>query len=174
MKGRRILLGSILAVVLGAPVMMAPPAAWAQSQAVSHDPGVRPVPEIDHIYRQFSLAYRDLDAKAVAALYTRDALYLQPGREIQQGRVPIEATFGRFFLHSRSVGLRLDISFRIVAREVAGGLAYDVGVFTLVTSREGEEVGRSFGKFVNVSRPDDDGAWRFQVGSHSDLDAPGG
>jgi len=141
----------------------------AEPPALLHDPGVAPVPELDQIYRQYSQAYSHLDAKAAAALYTRDALYLQPGRAIQQGREPIQESFSRFFQHSRVVGLRLHITFRIMARKVSGELAYDVGVFTLVTSRDGEEVGRSLGKFVIVSRPDDDGTWRFQVSSHSDL-----
>ncbi len=159
-----------LAVVCVLAAGFTAPAAHAET-GITLDPGVAPMPELDEIYRRFAMAYRDLDARAVAGLYTRDALYLQPGRDIKQGRVPIEASFRRFFDHSRSVGLVLEISFRIVARQVSDRLAYDVGIFTLVTTREGEEMGRSFGKFVNVSRPDDDGAWRFQVGSHSDLDA---
>lgn len=137
--------------------------------ALVHDEGVAPVAELDEIYEQYSQAYSRLDAQGAAALYTRDALYLQPGRAIQQGRTPIQESFARFFQHSRVVGLQLRISFRIMARQVSSGLAYDVGIFTLITSRNGEEVGRSLGKFVIVSRPDSDGTWKFQVSSHSDL-----
>jgi uncharacterized protein (TIGR02246 family) len=152
-------------------VMLATLVHAAEPPAVIHDPGVIADPELDQIYEQYSQAYSRLDAKAAAALYTRDALYLQPGRSIQQGRATIQESFSRFFQHSRVVGLRLRISFRIMVRQISGDLAYDVGVFTLVTSRDGEEVGRSQGKFVIVSRPDTDGTWRFQVSSHSDLSA---
>ena len=158
------LCASVALFVLAAPRMQA-----AEPPALVHDPGVIAVPELDQIYEQYSQAYSQLNAKGAAALYTRDALYLQPGRPIQQGRTPIQESFARFFQHSRAIGLQLHISFRIMARQVSGDLAYDVGVFTLTTSRDGEEVGRSFGKFVIVSRPDSDGTWRFHVSSHSDL-----
>jgi uncharacterized protein (TIGR02246 family) len=161
------------ALCLGATVTFifaaATSVAGAQPPSLIRDPGVVTVPALDHIYEQYSQAYSQLDAKGAAALYTRDALYLQPGRAIQQGRTPIQESFARFFQHSRVVGLQLHITFRIVARQVSDELAYDVGIFTLVTFRNGEEVGRSLGKFVIVSRPDADGAWRFHVSSHSDL-----
>ncbi len=149
--------------------LAAPGARAAEPPALVHDAGVVPVPELDQIYEQYSQAYSQLNAKGAAALYTRDALYLQPGRGIQKGRTPIQESFARFFQHSRVVGLDLHITFRIMARQVSGTLAYDVGIFTLVTSRDGEEVGRSLGKFVIVSRPDTDGSWKFHVSSHSDL-----
>ena len=163
--------GPCLCACMALFVMLATPVHAAEPSALVHDPGVIAVPELDQIYEQYSQAYSHLDAKAAAALYTRDALYLQPGRAIPQGRAPIQESFSRFFQHSRVVGLRLRISFRIIVRQMSEQLAYDVGVFTLVTSRDGEEVGRSLGKFVIVSRPDDDGTWRFQVSSHSDLSA---
>ena len=152
-------------------LLVAPGLLAAEPPALVHDAGVNPVPELDEIYEQYSLAYSRLDAQGAAALYTRDALYLQPGRAIQQGRTPIQESFARFFQHSRVIGLQLRITFRIMARQVSDELAYDVGIFTLITSRDGEEVGRSLGKFVIVSRPDSDGSWRFQVSSHSDLSA---
>ena len=49
----------------------------------AYEPGVKPHKGIDEIYRKFSKAYDDLDAKAVANLYTDNAAYLSPGSDIR-------------------------------------------------------------------------------------------
>ncbi len=129
------------------------------------DKGVSPHSELDEIDRRFSEGYKKLDPAVVASLYSDDAFYLSPGSDVQRGRKFIEEEFANFF---RSVGdrsARLEISFGILERRVCGALAYDVGIFTLVQVREGNEPRRSMGKFVVVARRMRDSSWRFQVDS---------
>ena len=137
------------------------------------DKGVSPHSGLDEIYRRFSEGYKKLDPVAVASLYSDDALYLAPGTDVQRGRKLIQAGFANFFRAVKDRGARLEISFRIIERRVSGALAYDVGIFTLVQSREGSEPERSRGKFVVVARRMKDGSWGFQVDSYSDLKAEG-
>ena len=136
------------------------------------EPGVARHQGLDEIYRNFSEGYRKLDAARVAGLYGETAAYLAPGDDIQIGRGKILEAFGRFFDSVKKQNGRLAISFHIVQRQVAGALAYDVGVYTLVSTDEKGGSRRGSGKFVVVARREKDGVWRFQVDGYSDLPKP--
>ena len=58
-------------------------------------------------------------------------------------------------------------------RRVSGGLAYDVGIYTLDRRTGGSVVGSSKGKFVVVAVADENGRWRFQVDGYSGLEPRG-
>lgn len=133
---------------------------------------VAPHEGLDGIYRRFSEGYKKLDSAAVANLYTETAAYLQPGGEIDIGRTKVLETFTKFFDSTRQKNGRLEISFRIVQREAEQKLAYDVGIYTLTSFREGGETRVSKGKFFVVAKPDKDGVWRFQVDGYNDLPKP--
>ena len=53
--------------------------------------------ELDGVYAAFSAGYDRLDAAAVAALYTEDALYLGAENDVLRGRREIEAHLRSFF-----------------------------------------------------------------------------
>ena len=127
--------------------------------------------QLDAVYAAFRGAYARLDAPAVAALYHHDAIYLAAGAAPKRGRGGIEAGFRSFFDQVREGGGTLALEFRIVRRDVAAGLATDVGYYRLAVVRNGVRGGSSVGRFVTVSRPDADGAWRFVVDSYSEADA---
>lgn len=124
---------------------------------------------LDDVYRRFSEGYRKLDAASVAALYTESAAYLAPGAEIQIGGPKILEIFSGFFDSVRKQNGKLEILFRIVQRQVDKNMAYDVGIYTLVSITEKGETRRSSGKFVVVATRGKDDAWRFQVDGYSDL-----
>jgi ketosteroid isomerase-like protein len=63
----------------------------------------------------------------------------------------------------------LEISFRIVQRQVDKNLAYDVGVYTLTSFNQKGESSKDSGKFVVVARREKDDSWRFQVDGYSAL-----
>jgi hypothetical protein len=65
----------------------------------------------------------------------------------------------------------VDATVRIIRRDVAAGLATDVGYYRLAVVRNGVRGSASVGRFVTVSRPDADGAWRFVVDAYSVVDA---
>jgi uncharacterized protein (TIGR02246 family) len=127
--------------------------------------------KLDAVYAEFRGAYARLDARAVAALYHDDALYLAAGEAPKRGRGEIEGGFRSFFDGVREGGGTLALEFRIVRRDVAAGLATDVGYYRLAVVRNGVRGNASVGRFVTVSRPDADGAWRFVVDSYSAADA---
>ena len=152
-------------VAVAASAAASPPDA-----AVVHQDGVAAHDGLDQVYSRFAAAYRRLDVEAVAALYAADALYLAPKSPVVRGRDDIAARFASMFGRSREQGVSLDISFTIVAREVAGDLAWDVGTYRLVRRKDGTEVRRSAGKFAVVARRDAAGTWRFQLDSYSGLE----
>ena len=150
----------------------APAAESTPQAALVLDEGVAPHKGLDEIYRRFSEGYKNLDAAAVANLYTETAAYLSPGDEIDIGREKIVATFSKMFDSNKQRNSRLEISFRIAQRQAVENMAYDVGIYTLTSFRENGETRVSKGKFFVVAKPEKDGVWRFQVDGYNDLPKP--
>ena len=145
----------------------------AQSAAeLTLEPGVERHQGLDDVYRRFSEGYRKLDAAQVAGLYGETAAYLAPGDDIQIGRQKILENFRGFFDSVRKQNGRLSISFRIVQRQVDKNLAYDVGIYTLVSTDQKGASRKGTGKFVVVAKREKDDVWRFQVDGYSDLPKP--
>ncbi|HYJ04668.1 MAG TPA: SgcJ/EcaC family oxidoreductase [Chthoniobacterales bacterium] len=144
----------------------------AAERSLILDEGVAAHKGLDEIYARFSEGYKKLDPAAVANLYTETAAYLVPGTEIEIGREKILASFTKFFDSVKQRNGRLEISFQIVQRQAEQTLAYDVGIYTLTSFREGGETRVSKGKFFVVGKPDKDGVWRFQVDGFNDLPKP--
>jgi uncharacterized protein (TIGR02246 family) len=136
------------------------------------DQGVAPHNGLDEIYARFSEGYKKLDPAAVANLYTETAAYLVPGQEMEIGRPKVLEGFTKFFDSVKQRNGRLEISFRVMQRQVEQTLAYDVGIFTLTASDEKGEPRVSKGKFVVVAKPEKDGVWRFQVDGYNNLPKP--
>ena len=131
--------------------------------------GVAPHKGLDEVYRRFSEGYKRLDAASVADLYSDTAAYLAPGSNIQIGRQKVSEIFTGFFDSVRRRGGRLEISFRIVQRQVDKNLAYDVGIYTLTSFNERNEPSKDSGKFVVVARREKGNMWRFQVDGYNAL-----
>ena len=123
--------------------------------------------QLDKVYATFSDAYTKLDVAAVAGLYAPNALYLAPGEPPLEGGEAIRATFARYFDGVRKDGNTLSIEFKIVRREIAPGLATDVGYYRLATVRDGKPGKPSVGRFVTVLRQDAGGRWRFVLDSYA-------
>lgn len=141
----------------------------AQSGDLTLKTGVSSHAGVDDVYRQFSESYRTLNVDMVANLYTDDAAYLVPDDDVMTGREPIRASFKRFFDSVRQGGRTMTISFEILQRRVEKNIGYDVGIYTLRTSKDGKEIGSGQGKFVVVAVKEKDGKWRFQVDGYSNL-----
>lgn len=135
------------------------------------NPGVARHAGIDSVYKRFSKAYRDLDHKVFAELYSGTAAYLAPNDDIKIGGSGIVKTFEDFFNGVRSRQQQMTISFEIVQRKVEGGIGYDVGIYTLNTYKDNVRVGGGRGKFVVVALREGD-RWVFQVDGYSDMPSP--
>lgn len=146
----------------------------AQTQTPDLADGVKPHAKLDAIYERFSEAYHQLDASMVADLYTEDAYYLAPSRDVLRGREAIEAQFKDFFGQVSERGQRMRISFEIVHRELSGDegheRGYDVGIYTLqFESKDGEgSRAKNRGKFITITECDGERC-RFAVDGYSAL-----
>ena len=143
--------------------------ARAQNAELVLEKGVEARREIDEIYRRFSESYRTLDAEKVINLYTETAAYLQPNDDLLQGRDKVREVFAPFFERMKKDGLTMTISFQIFQRSADKNLAYDVGIYTLRSFKDGKEASAGRGKFVVVAVMEKDDAWRFQVDGYSGL-----
>lgn len=163
----------LLALPLTAQPTQAPPQAAPSPQTVVHRTGVAPHAGMDAIYATMRRGYEALDPDVVATAYTEDALYLPSRGDMQRGRAAIREYFAGNFKQVRQDGARLRLTFEIVERRISGDLAADVGYYTLVGSKDGEEGPPSRGKFMTVSVKDKDGVWRFHVDGDTPLPPPG-
>ena len=136
--------------------------------------GVRAHKEIDEIYRRFSESYRTLNVEMVSNLYAEDAAYLAPEDDISFGRAAIRESFRGFFDSVKAGGQNISISFQIFQRTVEKNMAYDVGIYTIHTFKDGKQIGAGRGKFVVVALKDKTGKWLFQVDGYSGLKPPAG
>lgn len=141
-------------------------------ESLKLETGVRMHQGIDEIYRQFSDSYRTLNVEKVTNLYTEHAAYLAPERDITQGRAAIRENFRSFFERVKTDGRNMTISFQILQRQVDKNMAYDVGVYTIRSYKDGKQIGTGQGKFVVVAVKEKDGKWRFQVDGYSGLKPP--
>lgn len=136
---------------------------------VTHAPGVAAHAGLDGVYARFRAAYASLDADAAAAVYAEDVSYLPPGSPVVTGRAEARKGFAAMFDGLRKQGATAEISFEVLARGASGALGWDVGIFTLRTSRGGEPMR---GKYVVVGARGADGTWRWQVDAYSGLSSP--
>lgn len=143
--------------------------ATAQTNELILEKGVLAHKGIDDIYRQFSESYRSLNSEIVTNLYTESAAYLVPDDDIMQGREKIRASFQGFFDSVRKDGRTMTISFQIFQRKANKNMAYDVGIYTLRSFKDGKKIGMGQGKFVVVAVKEKDDKWRFQVDGYSGL-----
>jgi uncharacterized protein (TIGR02246 family) len=141
----------------------------AQNAELVLEKGVEAHREIDAIYRRFSNSYRTLDTEKVVNLYTESAAYLQLNDDLLEGRGHVREVFAPFFERMKKDELTMTISFQIFQRAANKNLAYDVGIYTLRSFKDGKEMSAGRGKFVVVAVREKDGAWRFQVDSYSGL-----
>lgn len=100
-------------------------------------------------------AYNAGDAKAVAALYTEDALLLPPGAPGVHGRAAIQAFFIKDIAESKAAGAVFVVN-RNTDVGVSGSTGWESGTYTVTV--KGAVV--DSGKFLSVSRKEK-GKWLY-------------
>ncbi len=90
------------------------------------------------------------DAKAIAALYTEDAVELPPNQTMIKGRSAIEQYYQKEF----SSGTKMSaFSVTHIQTEAAGDLGYDVGTYQqTMTPAGGEKPVSDTGKYVVITK----------------------
>lgn len=109
---------------------------------------------------RFSEAFARGDAKALAALYTSDAIVFPPDSETIRGNEAI----GTFWKTTRDGGVR---SATLTTTDVgrSGDLAYEAGTVSLTIQPAGAEPKTVTDKYVVVWKRQSDGAWKL----HRDI-----
>jgi uncharacterized protein (TIGR02246 family) len=108
------------------------------------------------------------DWAATAALYTEDALRMQPNEPAIQGRAAIQAAFESW------PGTITSLSVRAAEVDGRGDLAYARGPYSIIFTVEGvEEAMSDDGKFVAIFLKQEDGSWlTSRLIYNSDLPLP--
>jgi len=156
-------------VVLSCPLAFGQTSGSKAESSLVLEQGVAPHAGLDEIYRRFTDGYKKLDAAAVVNLYSETAAYLAPEDYIQIGRQKVSGIFTGFFDSVKRRNGRLEISFRILQRQIDTNLAYDVGIYTLTSFNDKGDSSKDSGKFVVVARRENGNVWRFQVDGYSGL-----
>ena len=108
----------------------------------------------------WEIAFNAGDGKAVAELYTEDAVLLPPDAE----RVDGKAAIAEFWQGAIDSGLA-DADLEPVEVVEVGNLAYEIGVVTLSAPGSDSERVAVSGKYIVIWQRADDGVWRL----HRDI-----
>jgi uncharacterized protein (TIGR02246 family) len=134
-------------------------AAYAGSKG--DDEGVREArAAIDAANAKFSEAFARGDAKALAAMYTSDAIAFPPDRDMIRGNEAI----GEFWKATRDSGVQ-SAALTTVDVGKSGDVAYEVGNVSLTIQPAGKEPTTAVAKYVVVWKRQADGSWKL----HRDI-----
>jgi uncharacterized protein (TIGR02246 family) len=104
---------------------------------------------------EFSAAFNRGDVKAVAAMYTEDAIALPPDADIVRGRTAIE----KLWTDAMASGMK-SITFTVLDVQSSGDLAVETGRAAIGLQPAGKPVTTQTGKYVVVWQRGADGQWR--------------
>ena len=126
-----------------------------------NDQGVREAQAaIETANAKFSEAFARGDAKALAAMYTSDAIAFPPDSEMIRGNEAI----GEFWKATRDSGVR-GAALTTVDVGRSGDVAYEVGKVSLTIRSAGKEPTTAMAKYVVVWKRQADGSWKL----HRDI-----
>lgn len=108
----------------------------------------------------FEAAFDAGDGKALAELYTEDAVLLPPGAERIEGRAKI----AEFWQGAMDAGLE-DPSLEAVEVVELGDYAYEVGALSITAQDADGQPAPVSGKYIVIWQRGDDGTWRL----HRDI-----
>jgi uncharacterized protein (TIGR02246 family) len=115
---------------------------------------------------KFSDAFARGDAKALAALYTSDAIAFPPDSEMIRGNEAI----GTFWKATRDSGVK-SAALTTMDVERSGDLAYEVGTVFLTIEAAGKAPTTATAKYVVVWKRQADGSWKLHRDIWNDLPA---
>ena len=146
-------------VVLCSLVAVISSAAYAGSKGKDED--VREArAAIEAANTKFSEAFARGDAKALAAMYTPDAIAFPPDSEMIRGNEAI----GNFWKTTRDSGVQ-SATLTTVDVGRSGDVAYEVGKVSLTIQPVGKEPTTAAAKYVVVWKRQSDGSWKL----HRDI-----
>ncbi len=157
---------SVRTIGLVALILALSPNAYAASK--ERTGGVREArAAIEAANAKFSEALERGDAKALAAMYTPDAIVFPPESEMVKGREAIE----EFWKATRASGVK---SASLTTLDVgwSGDIAYETGKVALTVQPEGKEPTTVAAKYVVVWKRQADGSWKLHRDIWNSVPAP--
>ncbi|MDX1675363.1 MAG: nuclear transport factor 2 family protein [Longimicrobiales bacterium] len=155
-------------------VILALTACSEPGQPPGPDPDAeRPAVEaaLDSVYRAFSEAYRSANVQLLMdEVYAPGAYYLPPGSPILQGQDQFRGQFSFLERFARSQGPGPEIRFDIVDRDIADGMAYDIGTYTIRSPGAPPDEEGTQGKFIVIWKRNSDGEWRIWADGFSAVE----
>jgi len=125
------------------------------------DQGVREArTAIEVANAKFSEAFARGDAKALAAMYTSDAIAFPPDSEMIRGREAI----GEFWKKTRESGVQ-SAALTTIDLGRSGDVAYETGTVALTIQPVGKEPTMASAKYLVVWKRQPDGSWKL----HRDI-----
>jgi uncharacterized protein (TIGR02246 family) len=140
--------GTAIAVALHLLLGIGEPPAPAQAQDA-----VRVA--IEKQAADFAAAFNRGDAKAVAAMYTEDAIALPPDADLVRGRAAIE----KLWTEAMASGMKT-LAFTVLDVQSSGNLAVETGRAMIGLQPPGQPMTTQAGKYVVVWQRGADGQWR--------------
>ena len=161
----RTLMASKRGVVLSALIVAISSAAHAGSKGT--DERVREArAAIEAANVEFSQAFVRGDGKALAAMYTSDAIAFPPDKEMIRGNDAI----GEFWKATRNSGVQ-SVALTTIDVGRSGDVAYEVGSVSLRIQTPGTEPTTVAAKYVVVWKRQTDGSWKLHRDIWNDLPA---
>lgn len=126
---------------------------------------------LDERYDRFTEAYARANVQLLMdEVYAPDAIYLRPASPILEGQDQFRGQFSFLERYARSDGPGPSISFQIIDRDIAGDLAYDIGIYTVLPPDASADIQGTQGKFVIIWKRNGADEWRIYADSFSTLD----
>lgn len=170
-RKRRPLLAAVLALFAGCTFNDSPEADAPSTDASTGSADSSVAAELDSIYGVFTRAYAEADVDLLMdSVYARDGYYLPPNAPILEGQASFRDQFAGFLgpIAERG-GPGPDISFDIRDRGISGGLAYDIGVYTLRPPGAPPGAEGNQGKFIVIWKRTTGGHWRIHADGFSGM-----
>lgn len=162
---RRTLIALPVATVLAAAACAGGPTSDAAERAAVDR-------ALDDVYATFTRAYAEANVQLLMdEVYAPGAFYLPPGSPILEGQDEFRGQFSGFLeAFAREDRPGPDISFEIVDRVVSGGLATDIGVYTIRPPGAAADAAGSRGKFIVIWKRNARGEWRIHADGYSAIE----
>jgi ketosteroid isomerase-like protein len=115
-------------------------------------------PAIEEGNRKFGEGFRSVDARAVAELYTDDAILLPPNAGILKGKENVEVFWGG----AMQMGVK-DVVLSSVELLLMGDFVCEIGEYRLTIQPEGQEAMQDQGKYLVIWKLHIEGNWKLHI-----------
>ena len=108
--------------------------------------------------KKFGEGFRTVNARAVAELYTDDAILLPPNAGMMKGKESVEVFWGG----AMQMGVK-DVVLSSVNLMMMGDFVCEIGEYKLTIQPEGQETMEDQGKYLVIWKQENEGNWKLHI-----------